>query len=104
MYPLLFLSAFFAAAEILIFAVSNDISRHSVSATAIAFTNMVVMVGGMLLPPIIGQILDNATEVDNILILTIQDFSVALTVLPLGLVLAGILSCLLKESYHRHYR
>lgn len=103
MYALLFLSAFFASAEILIFAVSNDISRHSVSATAIAFTNMVVMVGGVLLPPIIGKILDSAIQtIDNIPVLTVHDFSIALAVLPLGLVLSGILSLCLKESYHRH--
>ena len=102
MYALLFLSSFFASVEILIFAVSNDISRHSVSATAIAFTNMVVMVGGVLLPPLIGKILDNATRVvNNTPVLTVHDFSIALAVLPLGLLLSGILSLFLKESYHK---
>lgn len=103
MYSLLFLSSFFASVEILIFAVSNDISRHSVSATAIAFTNMVVMIGGVLLPPLIGKILDGAIQVvDNNPVLTAHDFSIALAVLPLGLVLSGILSLLLRESYHKH--
>lgn len=104
MCPLLFLSTFFASAEILIFAVSNDISRPSVSATAIAFSNMVVMVGGVLLPPVIGQILDNMgfELIGNKPVYRIQDFSVALAVLPIGLILSGILSVFLKESYHRH--
>ena len=98
MYSLLFLSSFFASVEILIFAVSNDISRHSVSATAIAFTNMVVMVGGVLLPPLIGKILDDAIlVVNNSPVLTVYDFSIALAVLPLGLVLSGILSLFLRE-------
>ncbi len=102
MYALLFLSAFFASVEILIFAVSNDISRHSVSATAVAFTNMVVMIGGVLLPPVIGKILDRALLSDNAADLTASDFSIALSILPLGLVLSGILSVFLKESYHQH--
>lgn len=103
MYTLLFLSTFFASVEILIFAVSNDISRHSVSATAIAFTNMVVMIGGVLLPPLIGKMLDNALQVnDNTPMLVVSDFSIALAVLPLGLVLSGILSLFLRESYHKH--
>ncbi|HEV2523753.1 MAG TPA: MFS transporter [Gammaproteobacteria bacterium] len=102
MYALLFLSTFFASVEILIFAVSNDISRHSVSATAIAFANMVVMIGGVLLPPLIGKILDSELLSDNVSVLTASDFSIALAILPLGLVLSGILSLFLKESYHKH--
>ncbi len=104
MYALLFLSAFFASVEILIFAVSNDISRHSVSATAVAFTNMLVMIGGVLLPPVIGKILDSALLSDNAADLTASDFSIALSILPLGLVLSGILSLFLKESYHKHLK
>ncbi len=104
MYPLLFFSAFFASAEILIFAVSNDLSRSSISATAVAFTNMATMVGGMVLPTLIGKLLDNAQLVVNGLpVLTIRDYSSALAILPAALVLAGVLSYVLKESYRRHH-
>lgn len=102
MYPLLFLSGFFAGAEILIFAVSNDLSRSSVSATAAAFMNMVVMIGGMIIPPVIGKFLDTSIQVvDSLPTLTIRDYSIALSVLPIALVLSGILSIILKESYRR---
>jgi len=102
LYLLLFLSAFFAGAEILIFAVSNDISRPSASATAIAFSNMFTMIGGMVLPWVVGMMLDkNIQIVDNVPIIQIQDYSMTLIVLPLGLVLSGILSMVLKESYQK---
>jgi len=104
MYSLLFFSAFFASVEILIFAVSNDLSRSSVSATAISFTNMLVMIGGALLPPLIGKLLDNVLHLsqESMPVITINDFSMALAVLPLALIVSGVLSYLLKESYHRH--
>lgn len=102
MYPLLFFSGFFAAAEILIFAVSNDLSQSSVSATAAAFINMMTMVGGMFIPPIIGKLLDTSiVVVDSMPTLNVQDYSSALSILPIALVLGGILSIILKESYRR---
>jgi len=100
MYPLLFFAAFFASVEVIIFAVSNDLSRSKVSATAVSFTNMIVMLGGVALPPFIGKMLDNtATVVDNLPVVLIQDYSMALAMLPIGLVVAGVLSLILKESY-----
>jgi MFS family permease len=97
MCPLLFFASFFASAEILVFAISNDLSRSAVSASAASFINMLTMVGGMLLPPMIGKFLDYGREFDQIL--DIHDYSNALIVLPIALLIAGILSMLLKESY-----
>jgi hypothetical protein len=102
MFSLLFFAAFFTSAEILVFAVSNDLSRSKVSGTAIAFTNMVVMVGGGVLPPIIGKMLDSSMQVvDNFAVVSSEDYSIALAVLPLSLFIAGILSLILKESYRK---
>jgi len=102
MFGLLFFAAFFTSAEILVFAVSNDLSRSKVSGTAIAFTNMVVMVGGGVLPPIIGKVLDSSMQVvDNVAVVSSEDYSIALAVLPLSLFIAGILSLILKESYRK---
>ena len=65
---------------------------------------MVVMVGGVVLPPLIGKLLDNSLQmVDGLPSLTIHDYSSALAILPAALLLAGILSALLKESYRKHY-
>jgi MFS family permease len=102
MFPLLFATGFFAGAEILIFAVSNDLSRPAVSATAAAFMNTLVMIGGMFAPPMIGRLLDKSMQVvDNLPVLAIQDYSTVFMIIPIALVLAGIFSMLLKETYRQ---
>ncbi len=102
MYLLLFFTTFFASAEVIIFAVSNDLSHASVSGTGVAFTNMICMLGGASLPWIIGKLLDNAKAiqvVEGLPVLTSQDYASALVILPLSLVVAGILSIILKETH-----
>lgn len=98
MYSLLFLTTFFASAEILVFAVSNDIAHTSVSATAVSFTNMLTMVGGMFLPTLIGVLLDDTSLHEQA---CTTDYSHALAALPVALLIAAGLSMTLKESY-RH--
>lgn len=97
MYTLLLLTAFFASTQILVFAISNDFTHHSARGTAAAFTNMVIMIGGGLLPPMVGKILDNA----NTGVLTIEHYSSALMILPVALVVSGMLSFIIKESYQK---
>ena len=58
--------------------------------------NMVVMLGGIILQPAIGMILDYYA------VMTLYAYQVALIVLPVGLFIAAGLSCILKESYPRH--
>lgn len=102
MYSLLFLASVCTSAEILVFAVSNDQNAKEVCATAASFTNMLTMIGGMLLPPLIGKILDMSVKlVDGLPVYEASDYTSALMVLPIGLVLAAILSFSLKESYKK---
>jgi len=101
MYSLLFLVTLSASAEILVFAVSNDQNPKEVCATAAAFTNMFTMIGGALLPPIIGTLLDTAIELkEGLPVYSASDYTLALMAIPVGLVLAAILSFCLRESYH----
>ncbi len=90
-YTLLFASGFFASAEVVVFAVGNDICRPRLSATTVSYTNFLVMLGGMLLQPLVGILVNSFS-------ITLQK---ALIILPLGLILATILSVFLKESYNR---
>lgn len=100
MYTLLFLTSFFTSAEILVFAVSNDQNPKEVCATAAAFTNMFTMVGGALVPPIIGKILDSTLHIQQGLpVSSASDYTMALMAIPVGLLLATVLSFNLKESY-----
>lgn len=102
MYSLLFLGSVFTSAEILVFAVSNDQNPKSAAATAAAFINMFTMIGGAFLPPIIGKILDTRLKiVDNLPVYNVSDYTWALMAIPVGLILAGFLSYILKESYQK---
>lgn len=98
MFSILFCSGFFASAEILVFAVGNDLNKKSIAATAAAFTNMVVMLGGMIAPYLIGKCLDISNSEAGL-----ENYSNALMILPISLALAGFLSLSLKETYNlRH--
>ncbi len=102
LYFLQFLLGFLASAQILVFAVGEDTCRPGMSATTVSFTNFVVMLGGMALQPLVGIFLDRfqtITASGEVLIAT-QDFKRALLIMPIGLVGAGILSLVLKESYN----
>ncbi len=98
-YTMLFLTGFFASVEILIFAVGNDISDSRASATAAAFSNMVITIAGALLAPIIGLILDNSLKASGSAIPSLTHYCAALTIIPACLIVASILSLILKESH-----
>lgn len=96
---MLFLTGFFASVEILIFAVGNDISDSRASATAAAFSNMVITIAGALLAPIVGLILDNSLKATGQTIPSLTHYSAALTIIPACLILASIITMILKESH-----
>lgn len=98
-YAMLFLTGFFASVEILIFAVGNDISDSRASATAAAFSNMVITIAGALLAPAVGLILDNSLKASDLPIPSITHYSGALSIIPICLILASVLTLILKESH-----
>lgn len=104
MYSLLFLTGFFSGIEILIFAVGNDLVRSSICATAASFINMMTMLGAAFLPPIIGQLLDQTLISSGTTTPLIENYSMVLTVLPMGVLLAGICALFLKETYPQSHR
>jgi MFS family permease len=87
-YALLFSLGFFTSAEVLVFAIGNDNCKKEISATTISFINMVVMLGGMILQPIAGYLLDICND----------DYKIALLSLPAGLAIAGFLSLRITET------
>ena len=101
---LLFSFGFIPSAQALVFPIARESSSTKVTATAIAFTNMLVMLGGMLLQPIIGKLLVQAHGhiiLDNIEIYTKADYVFALTILPVSIFVGVILTFFLKETYAR---
>jgi MFS family permease len=103
LYVLFFFVGIFCGAHPLCFALGKENSPNQISGTAVAVTNSLIMLGGMIFQPIVGKLLDkhaiNAIVQDGVPIYSAGDYSYALTVIPIGLILAIILSFFLKETY-----
>lgn len=101
-FVLLFLFGVSYGAEVLVFPVGRELSSKKVSATAVAVTNMLVMVSGSLLTPLVGIILDqvwNGIIINNEHVYTAANFTVALTMLPIACIGAAFLAAFLRETY-----
>lgn len=109
---LMFVLGIFYSVQAIIFAVGRELSPSEASGTAMAMTNMVVMLGAMLLQPFVGRLLDcsfmlrhhltltQLTHLDKVQKMYIaSDYRYALTIIPLGILIAAFLTFFLKETY-----
>lgn len=100
MYIALFLLGICCGPQPLCFAMSKENCSHEISATAVSFANFVIMIGGMILQPAVGLFLvylSHSTAQHTAY--TSHDFSVALSIIPIGLVLAFLTTLFIKETY-----
>ncbi|MCH9757414.1 MAG: MFS transporter [Gammaproteobacteria bacterium] len=115
LYILMFILGLFYSVQAVVFAVGRELSPKEAAGTAIATTNMFVMLGAMLLQPLIGSLLDHSVvkrygeTLSSIQLgtegmrelYTTGDYQYAMMVLPIGIFLAAILTLFLKET-HAH--
>lgn len=103
-YTSLFLLGCFCGPHPLCFSLSKESCPHNISGTAVSFANFIIMIGGMILQPGIGLLLSYIkTHQAYFTSLTLSpnwDFSLALSIIPIGLVLAFFMTIFLKETYH----
>lgn len=100
-YVLLFLFGFLSSAQILIFAIAREVTSIKISGTAIGMVNMFVMVGGIIFPPAIGKILDlnwTGTMVDGARIYSQHAYTMALGLLPIGIMFGILLTLCMRET------
>jgi len=108
---LMFLLGLLYSVQAIVFAVGRELSPGEAAGTAMAITNMIVMLGAMLLQPLVGHLLDfsltahaglSNEATDNLSRLyTVDDYQFALSIIPLGILIAAILTFFLKET-HAH--
>ena len=101
-FVLLFLFGVAYGAEVLVFPVGRELSSKKVAATAVAVTNMLVMVSGSLLTPLVGIILDylwNGIMVNGEHVYSAANFTIALTMLPIACIVGALLVAFLKETH-----
>lgn len=109
---LMFLLGLLYSAQCLVFPVGRELSPQEAAGTAMATTNMLVMLGAMFLQPLVGHLLDfslashvsqaamDVVSGDNLQKLyTADDYQFALSIIPLGILIAGILTFFLKETH-----
>lgn len=102
-YLLLLLFGLTSSVQVLVFAVCREVSSPTIAATAIALTNMIVMIGGNVFQPVIGKLLDlqwNGAMVDGARIYSTSAYKASLTIMPVSIVLAIILvTFFIRETY-----
>ena len=101
---LFFIFGVFSSAQVLTFAISRELSPATASGTAVALNNMCVMLGGAMLQPLIGLLLDRSWDghmINGIHVYSIQSYQQSVSILPLGLFLATLCGLFLKETFQR---
>ena len=102
LYIFFFITGFCLGSHPLCFALGKENNPSRIAGTAVAVTNMLVMLGGTL-QVIVGRLMDfhasGAIGEDGLPIYTSGDYTFALSVIPLGVAFGIILSMFLKETY-----
>ncbi|MCW8451883.1 MFS transporter [Legionella quinlivanii] len=97
---LLFLYGVFSATEIIVFIMGKENSGAKLSGTVFAAVNMIVTLGGVVFQPLVGKLLDTFGDSHVVAgehIYSIVDYQLALSVLPLSLLMVMILAFFMKD-------
>ena len=111
---LMFLLGLLYSVQSIVFAVGRELSPKEAAGTAIAMTNMIVMIGAMFLQPLIGRLLDwslasreTVKPMEGLVmdkmqqLYTAGDYRLELSIVPIGIFIAAILTFFLRET-HAH--
>lgn len=102
LFILLFLIGVVTSVENLCFAIGREINHDHLAGTALALTNMLVMLGGIVFQPLIGMFLDmswSGQMANGVRVYSPENYHFAMMVLPIGLIVAAFLGLFVKETY-----
>lgn len=103
LYLIFFMIGFCCGAHPLCFALGKESNPIQISGTAVAVTNMLIMAGGAIFQPVVGKLLDLHTTspigANGLPAYAANDYTFALSVIPIGVALGIFLSLFLKETY-----
>lgn len=102
---LLFLYGAFSATEIIVFIMGKENSGAKLSGTVFAAVNMIVTLGGVVFQPLVGKLLDTFGDsgiVQGEHVYTVVDYQIALSILPISLLLVMILGFFMKDAKSPH--
>jgi len=87
---------------LLCFTINKENNPAWATGVTIGFTNMKVMAAGTIFQPLIGLLLDRTANLPvqhNINAFTLQNYHIALSLLPASLIIAFFINFFVKESY-----
>lgn len=99
---LLFLFGLFCSPQTLVFVVARESVSLRVTATAIGFINLLIMLGGAVVQPLVGFLLDLGWEGrfwHGARHYSVHDFTDALVLVPICMLISAYLAYKLKETY-----
>lgn len=103
-FILFLLIGFFSAAELLNFPLAVELNNLEAKGSAIAVTNFVIAIGASIMQPVVGYLLDISAGITvwnhNIGKYTASDYTSALVVFPISIILALICYFFVKEHTH----
>ncbi|MCH9769923.1 MAG: MFS transporter [Gammaproteobacteria bacterium] len=100
---LLFFYGMFASVQVLVFPISYELSERKLAATAMGFTNMIVMLAGFSVYAV-GFILNSlwrGVYVHNVPVFSLSHFQLAFLLLPVGSLTAVFLTFFLEETGYK---
>jgi MFS family permease len=99
---LIFLYGLFSGTEIIAFAMARENSGAKLTGTVFAATNMIVTFGGVVYQPLVGKLLDTfggGKVVDGEYVYSVLDYQVALSILPISLLMVMVVAFFLKDRH-----
>ena len=103
MFILLFLAGITIGGQVLCFTCAKNNTTHEISGTTVAFTNAVVMMGGVIFQPLLGLILDLAWDgkmaETGLRIYTGTNYQVAMLTVPICLFISWVMLSWLNDGY-----
>lgn len=101
-FVLLFMVGFFVGGKLMNFAVGTDSVPYSLSGTATGFINACCMTSGVIFQPFIGTLMNykwDGTLLNGVPQYMVNNYTFALSVIPVCMILAIIITLLTRESY-----
>lgn len=93
---MLFGYGFFSGIEMIAFSLSKEYNPPYLAGTAVALTNLITMITGIIFQPLIGVWIDQLTSSG---MSDPHAFKIVFSIFPLSMVIAAIMGFFLKETY-----
>ena len=101
LYLTLFLTGLSTSTQVIVFPISEELANKASAGTAIAMTNMIVMVSGIIFQPLTGYLL-NMTSNDMLTTHSMQDYHFAFAYVPVTVLAAFVVAMITKETHPGH--